>query len=320
MNGVVYWLVIAFLFFILLPTVAISLVTLIKFVLEKIRKRPTMGMAKFIITVVIGIVGLALIPPITYITSESAIMGTTITGNIATYTTNKNNSDIRYIELSGKKYQELETSISNIEYYGLSDDANLSYGKAIANVVWDDQPFMEAYIRTVFKYPINSQLIFPVKNRGMSDFISVEDTSLFCDVNSIDTWLAYYRNMDNYNYFVQDYNTDATFDIYVDDESLDEISKLNYLKDEYESNDTEKSLQEIIPQAVSVDVDSDYDLFTIMGESKNKIILHEVAEIYKDSHGKSYLFVEELWNDDGTVTLMLIPVPQQTNSKLAKIM
>ncbi len=320
MSIVLQWLLIILLFFILLPVVAISIITAIRFVYRKIKKRKTIKTSRFILTILIAVIGLAIIPPVTYIIMESTTSNVTITGHIAYMTNDDDDFYVRYIDYDGTKYQELDTSISGEENYEQSDDAPLDYGKALANVVFEDQSVMEKYIYTVFRYPTNSQLIYSITNTGMKDCISLEDTTIFCDEDTVDKRLEYYRNNDNYNYFAQDYNTDKYYDIKIDNKSIDEINDLANLKNGYDYDDTEESITKTIPGIVKLDVESDYDLLTIIGESKDKLILHEIGEVYVAGDGKMYQIVEEMYREeDGGTSLFVLPVSDATTAKLQQV-
>lgn len=301
MNVFLFWLTIFVLFFMILPAAAISLITIVRFFYRKIRKRKTVPVSQLTAAVIIAVVCLAVIPPITFAASESTMKDVIVTDDIAFMTIDTDMSETRYIEYNGREYQELDTSISVNEYFDYSEDAGLKYDGPIANVVFRDQSLIAKYVYYVFRYPVDSQLIYSVKNDGMNDCISLDETTLFCDKATIDKRLAYYRDTKNYNYYAIDYNSDKSFDIAIDNDSIEEINELA----NRDADDT-----------VDIKVDADYDMYTILGESKDKLILREIGEIYVDRDGKIYTLIDEIWNDDGTVTLQVFPLSDNTAQKI----
>ena len=316
MNVFLFWLIIIILFFAILPAAAISLITVVRFFYRKIRKRKTIPLSRLAIAGIVAVICLAVIPPMTFAVAESTMKDVVLTGDIAYMSIDKDNPNIRYIDYNGRKYQELDTSISDNEYFDYSEDAGLEYGGPIANVIYRDQSPVAKYVYFVFRYPVDSQLIFSVKNEGMSDCISLDETSLFCDTDTIDKRLAYYRDAGNYNYYIIDYNTDEYYDIAVDDASIKEINSLSIQKNEYENSVTEISAAEAIPDVEALEVESDYDMITILGESKDKLMLREIGEVYIDKEGRMYQLIEEIDNNDGTVTLLVLPVSDTTTKKI----
>lgn len=318
MSPLLLWLIILLVFFILLPFVALCAVTAIRYIYRRVRKRKTFSIQKFIVVLLITIIGLAVIPPLPFIISEARQGDIVLTGNLASIEYDKDNPNIRHIydKSTGKSYQEFETSISDVEYFDYSEEVDLEYGEPIANTVFDNQSLLGKYVQNVFKYPVNSQLIYLVEKEGMENYISLEQTYLFCQTDSIDEKINYYRDTKNYDYFVEDYNSGEFHELAIDDDSIQEIRELAYLKNDYEYEDTEESILKAIPNAISLDVESDYDMMTVIGESKDKFMLREIGTVYTDNDGKMYQVIEEIWEDDGSVALLVLTLSDKTTNIL----
>ena len=309
MNPVLGWLIIIFLFFAVFPLIAYCLITGVRFIYRKINNKKTISVPKFIIVFILGIICLALIPPIPFIVSGNS-ENVIVTADPAYLSYDDDNPNIRYIVYKGKKYQELETSVSDYEEFDYSEDADLKYGIPIANVFYQDRSFLERYMYTIFKYPVHSQLMYSVENRGMENYISLEGTSLFCLEEYIDEQIAYYSDPQNYEFYVENYNEDSFHDIKLSNKTIEELRRLTYMKYEYGYNDEDNSLLENIPEVIKLDVPSDYNEYYIRGESKDKLFLREIASLYIDENNNLYQIVGEDWQDDGSTVLYVLSVPK----------
>ena len=303
MNIFYQILILFFLFFILFPVVAISSITIVRLIYRKIKRKENIGIKRVLPAVIIALIGLAIVPPLPYIAYDLTVQETIITGT---------NGDLKYddktgirsMDIKGKKYLELDRSISPVHLIDISEDAEISFGDPIANVIDMDQLiFIEKYIYKIFRYPAKSLLVYQVENEDMKDFVCLERESIFCDEKTIDDRVAFYSDFNNYNYFALDYDTDYFSEISVSNDSIVEINDLSLTMETAETTE--------------LSVDSDYFYLILMGESKDRLFLREFADIYFDDDKNGYMIVSEDWTGDGTVTLKLIPLSKKTSENLS---
>lgn len=317
MTALISVLMLLSLFLVLLPLAAISIVTSIRFFYRKISKKKTLGIPKFVGSFFAGILAFALIPPLPYIVHDMQ-NDVPITGKSAVMTYDAKydtENSIRYIEYGGLRYKELIPTISETEYIDVSDGTEFKYSKAVANVFDDSRSIIEKYVFNVFKYPVNSRMVYMVENNDMEDYISLDQAEFFINESFIDEKVEYYSDSKNWNYYVEDYNTEKFYDIVLDAKVADEISQLAYRY--YDTDYDENTITEVIPDIVTFNVESDYDLIMVNGESKDKILLKSVGEIYiKDS--KLYQFIEEEYNEDGSTDIYVLPISDNTSAKLTE--
>lgn len=315
MNEALQILLFIFLLFILLPAVAISIITVVRYIFRKIKGKKVMGTPAFIGVILVAVIGLAIIPPIPYLISESfSSSNIHITGNTATiiYDDNYDNNGIRYIEYEDTIYQEIIPSVSNIEYYESSENINLDYDKPLANIIDENQSIVEKYIYKVFKYPVYSRFIYQVLNKGSDGYIALDNGDLFYPQKNIAEKIKYYSNLSSYNYYVHDYNTDKQYDITLSTGAADEILKLSK---KAEKADIDK-LYESFNQIVEIEAEADYDLSAINGRSKDGLLLKSIGEVF-EKNNKLYQVIDEEYLDDGTVILHTVPLSQKTSDELS---
>ena len=317
MSLLVPSLILLALFFILLPLASICIITGIRFIYRKIRKQETFNTPKFLAVLLTGLVVLAAIPPLPYVVHDM-IRGTHLTAQNSVMTYDKNydtKNSIRYIDYNGRTYQELIPSISDTEYIDVSDNADLKFGEPVANVFDDSQSNIEKYIFNVFRYPANSRFIYKAEISNSDDYISLDQTDFFCDQASLDKRIEYYSDFENWDYYLEDYNTGQICDINLDPKAVDEIRELAYMH--YNTDYDVDSIVETIPDIIKFNAPSDYDIIAINGESKDELLLRSFGEVYIHND-KIYQFVDEIYNEDGSTDIFVLPISGETSKTLAK--
>lgn len=305
------------LLFVLLPVISISIIIAVKFIYGKIRGHKTISTPKFIVSLLVGVICLALLPPIPYVISESYYEygNVAATGNTAAikYDKEYDSNGIRYIIYNGTTYKELIPSMDNTISYSYSDVMNFKYGEPLANILSKDQSLLEKYVYKVFNYPVNSGVIYPITNDGYEGYISLDLSEVFVSLDNIDERVSYYNDFANYNYYVEDYNTQEISDITLDYKVADEISKIYLEGLDFDYEEIDKFSLELTKHKE----DADYDIMSLNGESKDGLLLMPVGELY-EKDGKFYHIIYEHYDDDGSVLLYTVKLSDDATAKLNK--
>lgn len=280
-----------------------------------------LSIPKLIVILIVVLVAIAIAPPIYFLASDSyssdIFSDTKITELI--YDDDYEENFIRYIEFEGKTYQELLPSISTLETYYYSDTIKLEYGKPLAYSLDSDQSLVEKYVLKVFKYPTNPRSIYPVLNDEFKGYISLDKTDLFYPIENIKEKTDYYSDMANYTYYLEDYNSGQIADISMSKDAAVEMIEYTIISENLALDDDINLIIEAVPNIITLEAPSDYEGITINAESKDKLLLKSVGDIY-EKDGKIYQIIDEFYNEsNGTSTLYAVELSKETSSQLIEI-